>query len=243
MLSAIRPDTLLVSLMQLNNETGIRQPLGEIAAELRDSDIFFHVDAAQGYGKELESLRNPRIDMLSISGHKIYGPKGVGALVARRRGFSRIPLAPILFGGGQERGLRPGTAPVPQIVGMGEAAALAEKMAPRREEQNRAFRDRVVDALSVLNPAYNGSIDHCAANVMNCSFPGLDSEAVMVALKDLVGISNGSACTSASYTPSHVLEAMGLSEARIRGAVRLSWCHMTDEPDWEQIVQRLSSLA
>ena len=111
--------------MHVNNETGVIQPLAEIADVLADSEAYFHVDAAQGFGKELEGLRNRRIDLISVSGHKIYGPKGIGALIARRRNGSRVPLTPLVFGGGQERGLRPGTAPVPLIAGLGEASRIA----------------------------------------------------------------------------------------------------------------------
>lgn len=240
--NALRGDTLLVSVMHVNNETGVMQPLTEIADVLADHPAYFHVDAAQGFGKDIKTLQNPRIDFISISGHKIYAPKGVGALITRRRGYNRAPLAPLLFGGGQERGLRPGTLPVPLIVGMGLAAELALKNHSKRERACRAFRDRTLDALSLLSPLINGEQSRTLPHVLNLSFPGLDSEAVMVALKDLVAISNGSACTSHSYQPSHVLKAMGLSDKRIEGAIRISWCHMTGEPDWNGITKIIKSL-
>ena len=128
---ALRDDTLLVSVMHVNNESGVIQPIEEVAAVLEDHPAYFHVDAAQGFGKELAALRESRIDLISVSGHKVYGPKGVGALVARRRRFRRAPLKPLFYGGGQERGLRPGTLPVHLIVGLGLAAELGEKEAGR----------------------------------------------------------------------------------------------------------------
>jgi cysteine desulfurase len=240
--NALRGDTLLVSIMHANNETGVVQPLTEIADVLADHPAYFHVDAAQGFGKDIKTLQNSRMDFISISGHKIYGPKGVGALITRRRGYNRAPLSPLLFGGGQERGLRPGTLPVPLVVGLGLAAELALKNHSKREKACRAFRDRVLTALSPLSPRLNGDQSRTLPHVLNLSFPGLDSEAVMVALKDLVAISNGSACTSHSYQPSHVLKAMGLSDRQIEGAIRMSWCHMTENPDWNGIAKSIRSL-
>lgn len=234
---ALRADTLLVSVMQVNNETGVEQPISEIAALLADHSAYFHVDAAQGFGKVSASLRNSRIDLLSISGHKIYGPKGVGALMARRREFARTPISPLMFGGGQERGLRPGTLPVPLIVGLGVAAEMAEKQAVRRRELCELFRQEVLRGLSPLGPEANGCQDRTVSNTLNVTIPGLDSEAFILATKDLISVSNGSACTSQSYQPSHVLKAMGLSPLQVKGAVRLSWCHMTPHVDWELVVE------
>jgi cysteine desulfurase len=240
--NALRDDTLLVSIMHANNETGVVQSISEIANVLADHPAYFHVDAAQGFGKDIKTLQNPRIDFISISGHKIYGPKGVGALVTRRRGYNRAPLSPLLFGGGQERGLRPGTLPVPLIVGIGLAAEMALRRHSEHEKTCRAFRGRALTALSPLSPILNGDQSRTLPHVLNLSFPGLDSEAVMVALKDLVAISNGSACTSHSYQPSHVLKAMGLPDEQIEGAIRISWCHMTEEPDWGGIAKVIKSL-
>lgn len=240
--NALRNDTLLVSIMHANNETGVMQPLTGIADALADHPAYFHVDAAQAFGKDIKTLKSPRIDFISISGHKIYGPKGIGALITRRREYKRPPLSPLLFGGGQERGLRPGTLPVPLIVGLGLAAELALKNHSKREKACRALRDRALKALSSLSPLINGEEARTLPHVLNLSFPGLDSEAVMVALKDLVAVSNGSACTSHSYQPSHVLKAMGLSTERIEGAVRISWCHMTEEVDWNGVAKIVKSL-
>lgn len=239
---ALRADTVLVSVMQANNETGVRQPLDEIAERLADHPAYFHVDAAQGFGKDLEPLRNPRIDLISISGHKLYAPKGIGALVARRRGYERIPLQPLMVGGGQERGLRPGTLPVALIAGLGTAAEIAVRDCARRQAICRDIRRQALDALMPLGPRLTGDQSLVMDHVLNMAFPGLDSEALMVALKDLVAISNGSACTSSSYSPSHVLKAMGMSDDEANGCVRLSWCHLTPAVDWEAVAGRISGL-
>lgn len=239
---ALRPDTLLVSVMHANNETGSIQPLAEIAAVLEGHDAFFHVDAAQGYGKSLEPLRSKRIDLISVSSHKIYGPLGIGALIARRRGFKRPPLKALMYGGGQERGLRPGTLPVPLIVGLGMAAEAALKDHTSRQERCREIRQEALAALEPLGISVHSDPDRTLSHVMNFSVPGVDSEAVMVALKDVAAVSNGSACTSQSYSPSHVLEAMGLPEEAISGAIRVSWSHLTPDVDWPLLAARLQAL-
>jgi cysteine desulfurase len=239
---ALRPETALVSVMQANNETGVRQPLDAIADRLADHPAYFHVDAAQGFGKDPEPLRNPRIDLISISGHKLYAPKGIGALVARRRGYERIPLQPLMVGGGQERGLRPGTLPVALIAALGTAAEIAVRDCALRQTICRDIRRQALDALMPLDPRLTGDQSLVMNHVLNLAFPGLDSEALMVALKDLVAISNGSACTSSSYSPSHVLKAMGMSDDEANGCVRLSWCHLTPAVDWEAVAGRIGGL-
>jgi cysteine desulfurase len=240
--AAIRPDTLLVSVMHVNNETGIIQPIREIAALLESHEAYFHVDAAQGFGKRPEDLENPRIELMSISGHKIFGPKGIGALIVRRRGYERPPLTPLLYGGGQERGLRPGTLPVPLIVGLGEASALAHADFRTREKRCRDIRGRALDAFSAIGGIPTGDQSRVLPSTLNMFFPGLDSEAVMLALKHEIAISNGSACTSQSYTPSHVLKAMDLPTSHISGALRFSWCHLTPDLDWQSIAASIASL-
>lgn len=229
--AAIRDDTLLVSVLHVNNETGVLQPVAEIADTLAGVPAFFHVDAAQGFGKELESLRHPRIDLVSVSAHKIHGPKGVGALILRRREERRPPLTPLLHGGGQERGLRPGTLPVALIAGFGEAAELAAAEAAARSAACRELRRRILSGLAPLRPEPNGDPDRALPHILNLSFPGWEAEAVIEAWQDLVAISDGAACTTQSKTCSHVLSAMGLSAARRDGAVRLSWSHTTPTPD------------
>jgi cysteine desulfurase len=228
--------------MQANNETGIRQPLAAIAGLLSDHPAYFHTDAAQGFGKDIETLRNPRIDLISISGHKIYAPKGIGALIICRRGYERPPLKPLVFGGGQERGLRPGTLPVALIAALGAAAEIAVRDHAKRRQANQRIRERALAALAVANPKFTGDLSRSLDHVINVAFPDLDSEALMVALKDLVAISNGSACTSGSYTPSHVLKAMGMTDDEANACVRISWCHLTPEIDWDTLVQRIGGL-
>ncbi|WP_313354525.1 cysteine desulfurase DndA [Microbacterium sp.] len=240
--AALRPDTLLVSTMAVNNETGVIQPLDDIADALLDIDALFHVDAAQSFGKVVEPLRNPRIDLIAVSGHKIGAPKGVGALLTRRRGYKRPPLKPLMFGGGQERGLRPGTLPVALIAGLGLASTLALKESDERHARALAVRGNIMDALAPLNPQYNGDIDRTIDTTLNFSVPGIDSEAAIVALKDVAAISNGSACTSQSYEPSHVLTAGGLDEARVAGALRLSWGYEQGYVPIDAVVARLREL-
>ena len=240
--TALRPDTLLVSVMQANNETGVRQPIDQIAEILNGHDAYFHTDASQGFGKDIETLRNPRIDLISISGHKIYAPMGIGALITRRRGYDRPPLQPITYGGGQERGLRPGTLPVALIAALGKAAEIALRDHAKRRKVCRQIREKAFAAFATLNPKVTGDPSLVMDHVLNLAFPGLDSEALMVAIKDLVAISNGSACTSSSYSPSHVLKAMGMEDDEANACVRISWCHLTPEVDWDGIAARIRAL-
>lgn len=239
---ALRNDTLLVTVMHANNETGTIQPVNEIAEILSGHDTFFHVDAAQTFGKILEELKNERVDLISASAHKLYGPKGVGALIARKRGFNRIPLSSLMHGGGQERGLRPGTVPVPLVAAFGEACEQALRHGKERNFACQELRLKALSALSPLDPIIHGDPRHSLPHIINLSIKGLDSEALMVLLKDLVAISNGSACTSSNYSLSHVLSAMEVSDQTIAGAVRMSWCHMTEEIPWQLIAERIMSL-
>ena len=230
-LSAVREDTLLVSVMHVNNETGIRQPLDQIAAGLSDSPTFFHTDAAQGFGKDLSPLTNKRLDLISVSGHKVYASKGVGALITRRRNRELPPLTPLQRGGGQERGMRPGTLPVNLVAGLGLSSALALEEAANRQKSCENTRLHVLELFASLGAEINGDPDLSVPHIVNASFPGLDSEAVILALREVLSFSNGSACTSASYEPSHVLTAMDLSDDARRGAIRLSWSHDSVLPD------------
>ncbi len=234
---AVREDTLLVSVMHVNNETGVLQPLPHIAELLEGHSVYLHVDAAQGFGRELSSLRHPRIDLISVSGHKIHAPKGIGALITRRRGFARPPLEPLMHGGGQERGLRPGTLPVHLIAALGKAAELALAESEQRASLCRDFRRRLLQGLEPLKIQANGDPSRALTHILNFSVPGLDAESVMEAWRDLVAISDGAACTSQSHTCSHVLAAMGLAPERRDGAVRLSWCHASPMPDVEGMVR------
>lgn len=241
--AALRPETLLVSVMAVNNETGVIQPIQEIASALAQHDAFLHVDAAQAFGKLIALLQNPRVDLLAISGHKIGGPKGVGALVTRRRGYKRPPLEPLMFGGGQERGLRPGTLPVALIAGLGRAAQLALAEVDQRSAASELVRDELLAALLPLGAQRNGDPQRTISSTLNVSIPGVDAEAAIVALKDLVALSNGSACTSQSYEPSHVLVAAGLPQERIDRALRMSWGPATAAIPLDEIVDRLNRLA
>lgn len=240
--AALREDTLLVSVMQVNNETGVSQPIPQIAELLANHSAYFHTDAAQGFGKEIAPLQHPRLDLISISGHKLYAPKGIGALIARRRNLQRPPLQPLMYGGGQERGLRPGTLPVALVAGLGLAAELAMKNQEKWADICKRFKVKLLAALAPLNPIINGDPDSTLPHVVNLSIPGLDSEAMIVATKDLIAISNGSACTSKNYEPSHVLTAMQLPEDVIDSALRLSWCHLTSEPDWDEVIATIQRM-
>jgi cysteine desulfurase len=235
----VRDDTLLVSVMHANNETGIIQPVKEIGDALKFKSVIFHIDAAQTFGKEA-GLSSIDFDLLSVSSHKIYGPQGIGALFAKRRGNSRIPIACLVHGGGQERGLRPGTVPVPLAVGFGAASNLAKLECHSRAETWKAMRTVLINELSNVEHSINGDVSRCQANVANVTFPGVDSEALMLALRDDIAFSNGSACTSASYQPSHVLTAMGLNADEAECSVRLSWGQGVEAIPIHLLIERVS---
>jgi cysteine desulfurase len=235
-MAAVRPDTRLVSVMHVNNETGAIQPIERIAAALDGLPTYFHVDAAQGFGREIEALRHPRIDLISVSAHKIHGPKGIGALIVRKREGERPPLRPLMFGGGQERGLRPGTMPVALTVGFGVAAERALEERDERRALCLKFREALLAGLAPLDFVMNGDLRDTAPHIVNLSFPGLVSEVIMDAWRDLVAVSNGAACSSQRYICSHVLAAMHLPAWRTESAVRFSWCASTPQPDWAALV-------
>ena len=225
----LRDETLLISIMAVNNETGVIQPINEIVEIIKDHDCYFHVDAAQMFGKDIDTLSNKRIDLISISGHKIFGPKGIGALVTRLRNFNKPPLQPLFFGGGQQAKLRPGTLPVHLIVGLGTAAKIAKKNLKKRQEQNKKIYDQIIKLMKSLNGNLNGDEKYLLGNCINFSVPNVDAEAFMLTTKDLISVSNGSACTSSTYEPSHVIKAMTNDEDKLKGAIRISWCHLTDD--------------
>lgn len=243
LVAALRDDTGLISIMHVNNETGVIQPLAELAAGLAGHSAFFHVDAAQGFGKELELLRIPRIDLMSISGHKIYAPKGVGALVTRKRnGRERPPIQPLMYGGGQERGIRPGTVPVALVAGLGEAARIAIQDHRQRLEAARRVEQHMLQFIEAAGGTINGDRSRSIPHIVNASFRGLDSEAFIVATKTLVAISNGAACSSHAYERSHVLEAMNLEPWRVGGAVRFSFSHESQVPDSTELIRTIESV-
>ena len=221
-LSCVRDDTLLVSLMHVNNETGVIQPISEIANSLTESPTLFHVDAAQSFAKVEPDVLREKIDLVSFSGHKIGAPKGIGGLIVRRRGWERPPLTPLMYGGGQERGLRPGTIPVAMVMGLAEAAAERVEDVDWQAKVG-AIRTELLRAVDALGGTQNGSAAWSAPHIFNFYVPRLDAEAVVVALRDQLAFATGSACTSADYTPSHVLLAMGASNESVDGAIRLSW--------------------
>ncbi len=230
--AALRPDTLCVSIMHVNNETGMIQPLAAAAEVLDGHPAWLHVDAAQGFGKELDLLRLKRLELLSVSAHKVYGPKGVGALILRRREGNVAPLTPLSWGGGQEQGLRPGTLAVPLIAGFGMAARLALRDHAQRRAACVAFRKQAVAALAPLGAVTHGDHARCLPHTLNLSIPGVEAHRALAALKNLLAFSNGSACTAHTQEPSHVLQAMGVGDDALQEAIRLSWSHMTGEVDW-----------
>ena len=218
--AALTTPTLLVSVMAVNNETGVVQDLATLATLARQAGALFHTDAAQGFGKIPLDVEAMNIDLMSVSGHKIYGPKGVGALYVRRR--PRVRLAPLFSGGGQERGLRSGTLPVPLIVGLGEAARLAQADMAEETRRLAGLRDRLLNRLRSAIPALvlNGSPSARIPGNLNLTFPGTTAASLIAALPELC-LSTGSACSSADIEPSYVLRAMGLSDPAASRTLRI----------------------
>ena len=214
-LAALRPDTLLVSIMHVNNELGTIQPLEAIAEGLRSSQSFFHTDAAQGFAKELSLLKNPRIDMISMSGHKIGAPKGIGALLMRRRRYKLPPLTPIIFGGGQERGLRSGTQAVPLIAGLGLACELRVKEHDQWRQLTQEWRAQVVSRLEVAGYSFAVNQDKCLPNFISVDHPIQNAEACVIQEKDFAVFSTGSTCTSSGSEESHVILSLNKIGKRI----------------------------
>ena len=218
--AALRPDTILVSVMAANNEIGVLQPLEAIGQLCHDRQILFHTDGAQAIGKIPLSVQTQNIDLLSLTAHKVYGPKGIGALYVRRKN-PRVQLAPQLHGGGQERGWRSGTLPVPQIVGFGTALEIALKEQEAENDRLRGLRDRLWQSLQVLDGVYlNGDLQHRLAGNLNISIEGIQGQALLLALQPHLAISSGSACTTAKVEPSHVLQALGRSRALSLASLR-----------------------
>lgn len=224
-ISMVREDTLLVSVMHVNNETGIIQPVQEIGDYLKDTKTIFHIDATQSCGKLVDEVRQLNYDLMSISAHKMHGPQGVGALIMRKKRYRLPPVTPIMFGGGQEHGIRPGTLPTALIAGFGKACELAEVEAKQQIENCKQIKKLLLELIEEFGVEYavNGDPEYCVPNTLNISFLGVSSEALMLASKQYCGISNGSACNSKSYSHSYVLTAMKLSEDRIDSALRISW--------------------
>lgn len=232
---ALRPDTALLSVMAVNNEIGVVQPLAELGALCRSRGVFFHTDGAQALGKIPLDVNALSIDLMSLSGHKIYGPKGVGALYVRRR--PRVRLEPLIHGGGQERGLRSGTLPPALVVGFGAACAVAARDMPADEAWITRLSGRLLNGLtSQIEQVYiNGSTAQRYAGNINISFAGIEGESLLMALKD-VAVSSGSACTSASLEPSYVLRALGVDEELAHTSIRFGLGRFTTEAEVDYAV-------
>ncbi|MEY8401920.1 cysteine desulfurase family protein [Oscillospiraceae bacterium 44-34] len=227
-LSLVTDKTLLVSMLHVNSETGVIQPIEEVGAALEGTKAYFHVDATQGFGKLNDSLRKTKYNMLSITAHKLSGPQGVGALIMRRdRAYRRPPIKQLMYGGRQERGYRPGTTPVALVAGFALAAELCDKDAAVHMEKCRVIKQSFLDAVQGLNYTLNGDQKYCLPSTINISFHGVDAEGIFLAMKQDYAFSNGSACNSGNHAPSYVLTAMGLDEARVSEAIRISWSHDT----------------
>ncbi len=216
------------------------QPIEKIADGLASKiGVYLHVDAAQGFGKVSPALAHSRIDMISISSHKINGPAGVGALVSRKRGAKCVPLEPIMFGGGQELGLRPGTLPVAMISGFGLAAELAQLEESIRKKACEELREVVLGELASLRPTIHGDVTNSLPHVLCLSFPGWDADSVIEELGGVAAVSTGSACTSICATASHVLASMNVPQPDLDGAVRFSWGYQTDRKELKKAVEMI----
>jgi cysteine desulfurase len=236
--AALRPDTVLVSVMHANNETGVLHPIAELARVAREAGVLFHCDAAQSAGKVPFDVEALGVDLASLSAHKLYGPKGVGALYVRRRP-ARVRLLPVQDGGGHERGLRSGTLDVPGIVGFGKAAELARLEGPAEAARLLSLRERLRRGLCEALPGVtvNGSLEHRLPGNLNLSFAGVEGEALMMAVRD-VAVSSGSACTSASLEPSYVLRAMGVSDEQAHASIRFGLGRFNTEEEVDHAVRR-----
>lgn len=237
--AALRADTVLVSLMHANNEIGVLHPVGEVGAVCKRRGVLFHSDAAQSVGKVPVDVQAMAIDLLSISAHKLYGPKGIGALYVRRRD-PRVRLTPLMYGGGHERGLRPGTLPVHQIVGFGAACAIARAEMAGEAERSRGLRERLLARIRAQLPdvRVNGALEPRLPNNLNVSFAGVEGEALLMALRD-VALSSGAACTSATLEPSHVLRALGVGDDLAHASLRFGLGRGTTEAEIDHVAARV----
>lgn len=234
---AIRPDTILASVMMVNNEIGVIQPIETLGEICREKGIIFHVDAAQATGKVDIDLQKLKVDLMSFSAHKTYGPKGIGALYVRRK--PRVRLEPQMHGGGHERGFRSGTLATHQIVGMGEAYRLAQLEMAEENVRIKALRDRLLKGLSDMEAVYvNGDMEQRAPHNLNMSFAYVEGESLLMAIKD-VAVSSGSACTSASLEPSYVLRALGREDELAHSSIRFTIGRFTTEEEIDYVVQLL----
>ena len=236
--AAITDKTALVSVMAANNEIGVVQPLAEIGALCRKKGVFFHTDAAQGVGKIPLDVEAMNIDLMSISGHKLYGPKGIGALYVRRR--PRVRLQALITGGGQERGMRSGTLATPLVVGLGEACRIAQEEMPAETARLLSLRDRLLKGIQARLPEVyvNGDLEHRLPGNLNISFAFVEGEGLMMGVKD-IEVSSGSACTSASLEPSYVLRAIGLDAEMAHTSLRLGIGRFTTEAEIDYAIDHI----
>lgn len=236
--AAITDKTVLVSVMAVNNEIGVIQPLAEIGKICREKKVFFHTDAAQAAGKIPLDVEALNVDLMSISGHKIYGPKGIGALYVRRK--PRVRLVPMIVGGGQERGFRSGTLPTPLCVGLGEAAELCMKEMDGEAKRLKKLQERMLTGLraKLTDIVVNGDLEHRIPGNLNISFAYVEGESLMMGIKNLA-VSSGSACTSASLEPSYVLRALGVEEDMAHTSLRIGLGRFTTEHEIDTAVDEL----
>lgn len=237
---SIREETVLVSVMAVNNEIGVIQPIEEIGQICREKNIFFHVDAAQAFGKIPLDVKKMKIDLMSISAHKIYGPKGIGALYVSRK--PRVRIKPLISGGGQERGFRSGTLPTPLVVGFGEAARIAEQEMDKDYAHVKRLSDKFYQAItSKIQEVYlNGDKIHRYPGNLNLSFAYVEGESLIIAIKDLA-VSSGSACTSASLEPSYVLRALGVDEELAHTSIRFGIGRFTTDEEIDKAIEIVTS--
>jgi cysteine desulfurase len=234
---AIREDTTVVSIMHVNNELGTLNDIAEIGAICREKKVFFHVDAAQSAGKTAIDVEAMNVDMMSFSAHKIYGPKGIGALYVRRK--PRVRIEAQMHGGGHERGMRSGTLPTHQIVGMGEAFKVGFQNLAEESARIEALRTRLWEGVSDMEEVHlNGSADQHVPGIVNISFAFVEGESLIMALRDLA-VSSGSACTSASLEPSYVLRALGLNDEMAHSSIRFSIGRYTSEDDIDRAIAKV----
>jgi cysteine desulfurase len=232
--AAIRPDTIVVSVMMVNNEIGVIQPIDRIGEICRAKGIIFHCDAVQAAGKIPIDLQNLKVDLLTVTAHKVYGPKGIGALYVRRK--PRVRIEPQIHGGGHERGLRSGTLATHQIVGMGEAFRLAKLEMAAESERIRVLRDKLLAGFKDMEEVYvNGDLEHRIPGNLNISFNFVEGESLIMAIKD-IAVSSGSACTSASLEPSYVLRALGRSDELAHSSIRFTLGKFTTEEEVDYAV-------
>jgi len=236
---AITPKTILISIMYANNEIGVINPIAEIGKIAKEHGVFFHVDGVQAVGKIPVDVQKDNIDLLAISAHKLYGPKGIGALYVRRRN-PRVQLAAIIDGGGHERGMRSGTLNVPGIVGLGKACEICREEMPAESERMRKLRDRLKDGLlAKLDELYiNGSMEHRLPNNLNMSFAYVEGESLLMGIND-VAVSSGSACTSATLEPSYVLKALGVGEDLAHTSIRFGLGRFNTEEEVDYVIDRM----